>query len=151
MADTINAGELTALLTTRRDACELLLSLSRGQENVFAAGGAKGLMKVVAHKHCVLTDIAALDGKLARYGRDWDATIEALPAQARPAVSGLVAEMASLVDGLRESEGGIVKTVASARDEKAQEMKAASAGLVAARAYGCVPADGAGRILDREE
>jgi len=143
-------GELAELLAAQKDAYALLLSLSLGQAKVFAASGARGLMKVIARKEGVIGAIDSLHAKLRPYASSWDETMSALPEPARREVAAAVTDIASMVKRIIESEKAIECIVAAARDKTAAGISGIAAGRSAVKAYGGGRLQHAGRILDRE-
>lgn len=142
-------SELVELLSLEKLAYELLISMSSGQTGVFEKKGARGLMKVIAKKQETIAGLRVIDERLAEYTRDWQATLAALPAEARAEVSDLVDEIGELVHRLLEGERALRSTVADARRSAGRRMREVSEGLTAVKAYGGAPV-AAGRYLDRE-
>jgi hypothetical protein len=143
-------AELIEILSEHKCAYELLLSLSRCQKVAFASGGAEGLMKVIARKQAAIDLLCAIDKRLAPYVAEWQATMKALPDQARREVADLTAEISALVGLIKSSELEIEAIVSAAKAVIGRRIRTASKGKQVTKAYGTPALAGTGRYLDRE-
>lgn len=151
MAQSRDLYELTDLLASQKKDYQLLLSLSRGQRKVFEKGGSRALVKLIARKQAVISQLEAADERLGVYTRDWEQTIAALPEPARREVAALVADIAAVVGQLLDSERAAEAFLAAARDAKAAEIRSVAEGKAAVRAYEQTAVVAAGRFYDGEE
>lgn len=139
MADqsqTINAGQLIALLTEQRDLYQRLKELAATQRAVLSSDRPERLLDVLRERQSIVTKLAQLNMHLAPYRRDWNGTYGQLPEDTRAQAAGLLDEINEMLQTILKADREDSALLSARKQAVAREMNEVSGGRAVNAAYG---------------
>jgi hypothetical protein len=136
---TTNTERLAALITTKQQVLEILVQLSRRQLALIGAGDMTTLLKLLAGKQTVMSQLQTLERELAPF-RDEDPEQRLWASQAERTACQVRAEQCnSLLSEAMDLEKRAETAMVDRRQATATALAAVQAGVDARAAYDSIP------------
>lgn len=127
--------EVVTLLTLQRDLYSRLRGLSEQQRNLIETDRPEVLLQILTERQSIVNRLARLNEQLAPMRRTWDVTFAALPPETRSEVTGLLAEINTLLRSILTSDESDTAMLAARKHAIGSELQAIESRRSVAGAY----------------
>jgi len=129
------AATLVGALTSQRDLCLALDTMSVQQAQLVRSGDGDGLLRVLAERQAIVDQIAELSDGISPYRNQWETCLAAASADERAALESVIKDITTLVERISRQDDADRAALESQRAVVSSELTGVVRGRGAIAAY----------------